>query len=419
MRAPRITDVSRTRLHVPFRERVAPWNALLVSSFGLLDVYRVSTEDPDVVGWGEQLHVETTGMATRPPLSSFRGANPADLLGATNLGMGLQSALYDAVGKTLEVPVHRLLGRQIREHVPLAWWNTKMPAEVLAEEARDAVAAGYLAHKLKARPFFDVYDQVEQVSAVTPPHYTLDLDWNQMLRTVGDAAPVLTELERHERVAIFETPIRQRDLAGYRRLRDKVRRPIVEHFLETPFPMAVAAEAFDGFVSVGFDVADLLRQGTLAAEFGKQVWIQAVGAGLTTALVAHVASVLEAASWPSVTALNTYADDLLTAPLTVAGGLVAVPDGPGLGVAVDEAALAKHEVAEDYEPPSVRRVLTFELPGRRRHYASVAALWHDCLHGNVPAQERGARLSVWTDDGGADFAELYERAERGPVVEGS
>ena len=415
----RITDIERIRLHAPFRERVAPWNALAVTSFGLLDVYRVTTEDPDVVGWGEQLHVETTGMATRPPLTEFRGANPADLLGETNLGLGLQTALYDVVGKTLGVPVHRLLGRQVRDHVPLAWWDTKMPAEVLAAEARDAVAQGYLAHKIKARPFFDVFEQVEQVSAVTPAHYALDLDWNQMLRTVGDAAPVLAELERHERVAIFETPIRQRDLEGYRRLRDKARRPVVEHFLETPFPMAVAAEAFDGFVSVGFDVGDLLRQGTLAAEFGKPVWLQAVGAGLTTALVLHLASVLRAATWPSVTALNTYADDLLASPLRLSGGLVEVPAEPGLGVRVDEAALARYRVAEDYAPPVERRILTVELAGRRRHYPSIAALWQDCLDGNMPVAERGARMSVWVDDGGAEFTQLYRRALRGPVLEGS
>lgn len=418
MPAPAITDVSVIRTHVPFRERVAPWNALLVGGFGLVDVYRVETEDPDVVGWGEQLHEETTGLESRPPLNAFRGRNPAELLGAEGLGLGLQAALYDVVGKTLGVPVYALFGRpRVREWVPLSWWNTKLPPELLAEEARDALREGYLAHKVKARPWFDVYEQVERISAVTPPHYAVDLDWNQLLLAVGDAAPVLRELERYERVAIFETPIRQRDLEGYRRLRDKVSLPVVEHFLETPFPQAVSAEAFDGFVAVGFSVTDLLRQGTLAAEFRKPFWLQAVGTGLTTALVLHLAAVLDHARWPSVTASNTYADDLLTEPLVVRAGCGRVPSAPGLGVTVDEAALDRYRVPDDYALPPVRRVLTFRLDGRQKHYASVGQLWQDCLRGNMPVQERGARLLVRDDDGCADFAELYARAVEAPVLE--
>src|SRR3712207_5661928 len=122
-------------------------------------------------------------------------------------------ALYDVVGKALEVPVYRLLNLpRVREWCPIAWWNTKMPPQVLAEEAQDAVAQGYTAHKFKARPWFDVYAQVEAISSVTPPHYRLDIDWNNMLLNAGNAAPVLAELDTYERVAIYESPIMHHDV---------------------------------------------------------------------------------------------------------------------------------------------------------------------------------------------------------------
>ena len=48
------------------------------------------------------------------------------------------------------------------------------------------------------------------------------------------------------------------------------------------------------------------------------------------------------AQWPSVNCLNNYADDLLGAPLTIQGGGVRVPEAPGLGITLDEAAIERY-----------------------------------------------------------------------------
>lgn len=425
-RMPRVTRVVRQRVRLPFRDRVREWNDLYVAGFAAVDVFRLDTEDTDIVGWGTQLAAETdqTRTTDRPPLDAFAGVNPAQLMATESWGIGFQTAVYDAVGKCADVPLHRLLAMPVvREHVPLAWWNTKSPPELLAEEAADALAEGYLAHKLKARPWFDVYEQVEAISAVTPEWFGLDLDWNQMLLTASNAAGVLAALERYARVRIFETPIRQRDNEGYRRLRDKISLPIVEHFLETPFPLAIAGEAFDGFVVSGLTIGELLRQGLLAGAFNKPCWLQLVGPGPTTALLLHVAAVLENATWPSVSCLNTYAEDLLTEPIRLSGGLAAVPTGPGLGVRVDPEKVARYAVDDeaDYaEPRGPRRVLTMSLPGDRfRQYVSIKQLWQDCLRGNVPPAERGARLDIRADDGSAEFRRTHELASRAPIVAGN
>jgi L-alanine-DL-glutamate epimerase-like enolase superfamily enzyme len=42
---------------------------------------------------------------------------------------------------------------------------------------------------------------------------------------------------------------------------------------------------------------------------------------------------------------NPIGEDLLTAPLHPEGGILRVPDGPGLGIAFDEAKLARHILA--------------------------------------------------------------------------
>jgi len=410
--APRITDVERILLDVPFRDRCRPWNEILVDRFRLIEVVRVRTEDPDIVGYGESLCEPGLGGDGRDLI----GRHPADHAFDDTCGFAVQVALLDVLGQALGVPVHRLFARpQVRDRAALAWWDTKMPAEVLAAEAGDAVGEGYLAHKIKARPFVDVVAQVEAVSKVTPEHYELDLDWNQMLLDVGTAAPVLQRLDGYQRASIYETPIRQRDLDGYARLRTKVAHPVVEHFLETPFPSAVAARAFDGFVVSGYGVTDLLRQGTLAAEFNQRCWIQIVGAGLATALVAHLAAVLPTASWPNVTCVNTYAEDLLVESLPLRDGYLTVPTAPGLGVQVDDDALDRLRV-RSAAPPPPRRILTVSWPGdRRRHYADIHQLWRECLAGAIPAYAEGADLAIRHDDGSSDFAGLYARCRQSPV----
>ena len=174
-------------------------------------------------------------------------------------------------------------------------------------------------------------------------------------------------------------------------------------------------EVCDGFV-VGGGVASILRQGALAAAFEKPFWLQMVGTGLTTTLSAHLGAVLPFAQWPAVNCLNNYSDDLLVEPLTIQGGYVKVPEAPGLGIHVDEEALARYKMESPYEFPRPRLLLSVVWPGGRvMHYSSLRQCWNDCYAGNQPVQERGARMEVHADDGTKAWSELYERTLPGPV----
>lgn len=414
----RVVDIERTVVRIPFVDRCRPWTEINCGQWGVVEVIRLSTNSPDVVGYGETLRHYTPGRVSDAAIAAVLGGNPADFLGRDDLGAGLQMALYDAVGKALGVPAHRLFGPpRVRDRVPIAWWSTKMPAEVLADEAAAAVSAGYTDHKFKARPWFDVYDQVAAVSAATPQNYGLDLDWNEMLLTAGNAIPVLRELARSDRVRIFETPIRFGDLEGYRRIRDAVDRPVADHVKQTPFAAAVRAEAFDGYVLEG-GVATAIRDGLRADAFNKSYWLQFVGPGLTTALAVQLGAVLPGATWPAVTCLNIYTESLLAETQTVHNGYVTVPDGPGLGVTVDESAISRLAMQPPYTVDYPRTLLTVRWPNDRAcTYHDVRALWTDTLAGNMPVAERGARLEIRYDDGSAEFAALVDRAAAGPVRE--
>jgi len=423
----RITDIERIPVRVPFTPRTQKWNALLVWQWQVVEIIRLTT-DAGLVGYGETLPHYTWRRVSDAALERVKGRNPTEFLGDDSLGAGLQMAIYDLVGKALDAPVHRLFNLpKVRDWCPIAWWNTKMGPEDLAKEAQDALAAGYTCHKFKTRPWIDVYAQVEAISAVTPLHYKLDLDWNSMLLNVGNAAPVLQKLDTYERVSIYEGPIPQNDVEGLRELRRKTAHPIALHFGVPPFPTAVQEAVCDGFV-IGGGVANVLRQGALAAEFAKPFWLQLVGAGLVTAFAAHLGAVLPFAQWPAITCLNNYSDDLLVEPLTIQGGYLQTPDGPGLGVEVDEAALSRYKMDPlpdsahlpeqmRYAVEQPRHILSVVWPGGRVvHFANMRDhCWPAFMAGTYPVQEPGVKLEIWDEDGTPEWNDLYARVLQGPV----
>ncbi len=414
----RIAGIDRITLNVPFTPRCQVWNSLLVWKWGIVELVRVET-DTGLVGWGEALlHYGWGGGLTDATIERVKGRPAAGFLGDDSIGAGLQLALYDVVGQALGVPVHALLaGRQVRQRCPIAWWNTKMPPAELAAEAIEAVAQGYTTHKFKARPWIDAIDQVEQIAAVTPDSYRLDIDWNQMLLTAGAAAPLLQTLDAYPQTAIFEAPIPQQDYDGYRQLRSKINTPLAVHWNAAQFIPGL--DVVDGYVVSG-GAEHVLRQGILAAEFNKDCWLQNVGLGLTTAFNTHLGAVLSHARWPAVTALNNYVDDLITDPLVITDGEVTVPTGPGLGVTVDETAVDRFRMEPPYDLPEPRHLLSMVWPsGRVLHFARMQQLWDYSLT-NHHLPERGITLEVHREADAPDpqaWADLYRRALRAPVAD--
>ncbi len=414
----KITDVERIVVAVPFTPRCEKWNIREVYQWRISEVIRLSTNSPDIVGFGETIIHYTFCCVSDESIERVKGGNPADFLGDDSLGAGLQMAIYDVVGKAFGVPVYRLFNLpRVRKWCPISWWNIDFPPEEFAAEAKKALEHGYTSYKIKARPWWDIYEQVKAISEITPNHFKLDLDWNQMLLNAGNATAVLTELDKFEHIAIYESPIMQHDIEGHRQLRQKINHPIALHFANPPFPSVVRNEVCDGFVVSG-GIERILREGQLSAAFEKPFWLQLVGTGLTTTLSLHLGAVLSFAQWPAVNCLNNYADDLIVEPLTIKGGYARVPDGPGLGIEIDEEALIRYRMKPPYKLPVPRQILSVVWSsGHIRHYSGMMQCRNDALGGNVPAQERGVTMDIKLDDGSKDWTDLYTRTKKGPVID--
>jgi L-alanine-DL-glutamate epimerase-like enolase superfamily enzyme len=242
----------------------------------------------------------------------------------------------------------------------------------------------------------------------------LDLDFNGLLVNSGNAIPILRELETFPNVSIFETPIPQGDVEGSVRVRESVSRPIAMHYGNPPIAMALRENVCDGFV-VGGTLSVVKDAGAVLAAHNKPFWLQLVGTGITLALALHLGAVLSHAQWPYITSQENSSEDLLVAPIELVGGYGKVPEGPGLGVEVDEEAIEKYRVAPDfgYEAPSeVYRICWPD--GSCVYYADAVRYRQDFLAGLLPISLRGVRHQVLEDDGSQEFARLRERALERP-----
>jgi L-alanine-DL-glutamate epimerase-like enolase superfamily enzyme len=413
----KITDVERITVHVPFTPRSHIWCAREQYQWGISEVVRVTTDVPDLVGYGETMPHYTWGRVSDEAIARVKGRTPAEFLGDESLGAGLQMAIYDLVGKANGVPVYKLFNLpRVREWCPISWWNVDMSPADFAAEASEAVSKGYTSHKIKARPWWDIYAQVEAISKATPEYYHLDMDWNQMLANASNAIPVLQRLDQMPRVSLYESPIFHHDVEGNRQLRSKISLPIAHHFGNLLFPTVIRDEVCDGFV-IGGGIKSVLQQGLLAAGFDKPFFLQIVGTGITTALSLHLGAVLSHAQWPAVNCMNIYSDDLLATPITIKGGYAKTPDAPGLGIEIDESALVRFKMEPPYEHPPLRLLLAVRWPnGRTRYYGNIMQCWTDAHNGNMPIHEHGARLEYVQNDGSSDWDELQARAQReGPI----
>ena len=99
----------------------------------------------------------------------------------------------------------------------------------------------------------------------------------------------------------------------------------------------------------------------------------------------------------------------------VEAGSSAVPAGPGLGVDVDEERLQRLAALPKTQVP--RFIGITHLPGGHRMYTrSFPSIARQT--GFNEGTTRGIHLEVWEDDGGDDFAAMWQETESGAVWRG-
>lgn len=407
-----IESIERVTLNVPFRDIPARAMAKEVPHWVYSEVLQVKLKS-GVIGFGETMLFYTWKTTSDEIVKEAIGKNAAEMMWRDDLGAGLQIALFDAVAKSLEVPVHALLGTKIYNETPLSWWNIDTSPEDMAAECKLAHQQGYLAYKTKGRPWFDLWAQMEQATKVVPPEFKIDMDFNDTLLDAERGIPILKQFEHYPQVDIWETPIPQSDIAGNSRIVKEMKAKVAMHY-GNPEPFTVFKEqACDGFVLGG--TAQTLMNANAACKIADlPFWLQLTGTGITAAWSLHFGGVLSQAKWPAVNCHQLYTHTLLTEPIVVKNGKATVPDKPGLGFELDQDALAKFRTDKPSARPDPPRMIETTWPDGRRMLLGSHGVLNFILKqanlGNIPYFEHGVTTRFVPNDGSAQWKELYDKA---------
>lgn len=416
-RAFTIREIRRTTVRVPFRE--IPRRAMdrELPHWRYSEIVEVTLASGHV-GRGETLLYYTWGRTGDGDVQRAQGKNAVELMWDDSLGAGLQMALFDAVARAAEVPIHRLLGERVHDKTPLSWWNIDMPAGDMAAECREAHKQGYTAYKTKGRPWFDVWKQCRLVSEAVPESFKLDMDFNDTLLDAERAIPILKDLDAYPQISIYESPIPQSDVAGNKKIREATRAEIAMHYGTPSPPVAWKEKACDGFVVSG-GARSLLERGAFAATVDMPFWLQLVGTDITAAYSLHFGAVLSHATWPAVNCHQLYKHPLLTKPIRVRDGFAEVPDAPGLGYEIDRDAVERFRVEKPQSRPEPKRLIETRWPDGRTMYIAnsgeVNFMLNQAMRGNMPYFQKGVETRLVPDDGSDRWQELYRKARKGPI----
>lgn len=411
----KIVQIELIHLDVPF---TAPTNQHMqywLPHWRISQLCKITLEN-GIVGWGETIPNYTWAKVPDNIADRVVGHEAAELLWHDDLGAGVQMALFDAVGKLLNVPVYQLIGKKLRAWAPISWWAMDMPPQAWAQQCADAVAQGYMSAKLKARTWYDLHAALKAIFEVVPPQFILDLDFNATLDNAANAVKFLSTLESYKQVAMFESPIPQADVAGNVQIRQRINRPVAMHYGSPPIMTTLQQDVADGFVLCA-GAADLLKQAHICEEANKPFWLQLVGTGVTTTWAAHWGAVLSQARWPAITCMNIWESQLIQPAIELRGGFMRVPEKPGLGIELDPAAIEKYRVDYTFVNPPKHVYRYVRANGAVTYYGCSKQELHRAYPDDAqPICEAGSTLEVVADDGSAEFAQLYEAVQNGRTV---
>lgn len=272
--------------------------------------------------------------------------------GAKHAIQALETACWDIVGKAVGQPLHRLLGGKLRSTVPLIGYvYYRVDPKSGHARDRDAGEVVELTHALIERYGFRT---LKKKGGVFPPEEEL-----ATLRALRDAFPrhelrfdpnALWSVEtairigrRLEELALewYEDPVW--GIEGMSRARRDVRIPFATNMCclqLDQLPVAIRAGAFDVELLDLDDWGGLtscIKAAATCETFQIGVGLHSTGeAGIATAVYLHLAASLPSLPHAMDSHYHHQTMDVIAEPHVYVNGEMAVPEGPGIGVEIDE-----------------------------------------------------------------------------------
>lgn len=278
--------------------------------------------------------------------------------GITNTISGISIALWDILGKVTGQPVGRLLGGRYREKVrPYASLLMEEDTKILSDKITNLKELNYRAFKIGWGPFGRVSSALDE-KIVRSARDDIGSDmmlmvdaggsdayWKQGYKWALRTSEMLAEYD----VAWFEEALRPDDIEDFVLLRANSRVPIsggeVLTRRQSFFPW-IEKRAFDIIQPDVTKVGGITEQRRIA-QMAEDYGVRFIPHGWNTAV--GLATDLQFASAFSGTDLieyligSPYVDEIIEKKWVLdKDGYLPIPDGPGLGIALDRGAVEKY-----------------------------------------------------------------------------
>jgi galactonate dehydratase len=340
---------------------------------------RVDT-DEGITGWGEPVvegRAETVRAAVAEMSEALVGEDPLRIEDhwqrLTKAGFyrggpvlssavaGIDQALWDIAGKALGVPVHQLLGGAVRDRVRVySWIGGDEPQEV-ADRARAQIEAGFTAVKMNgsgrmapidtAARTQEVVDRLAAVREAIGPDRDVAVDFHGRM-TGAMSRRILPLLEPLFPLFVEEPTVPEN---GHQ-LRDLVRCSAVPLATgERLYSRWDFREVLEAGVAVAQPdlshaggISEVRRIAAMAEAFGASLAPHcplgpiALAASLQIAFATPILLIQEQSVGIHYHQGNELLDYLLDrSPFNFRGGYATLPTSPGLGIEIDEVAVAR------------------------------------------------------------------------------
>ena len=275
---------------------------------------------------------------------------------------GVDIALWDLKGKILDIPIYQMLGgpyqRQLRVYAN-GWYTNPAHPDQIAEEAKHVVSMGYTA--MKFDPFGKIayttissqesqlaVDRVAAVREAIGPDVDILIEVHARFN-VYTAVELAKRMEQY-RPFWYEEPVSQENVSEMKQVRDRIGIPVATGerlYLKFPFFDLVKNEAADilqpDICNAG-GITELQKIGAMAE--AQHVMMAPHN---TNSAVGTVAELHLDAAMPNFLIQEYHAEFYEPHYFKVIQGLprqeagyVSLPDGPGLGISVDDELLESH-----------------------------------------------------------------------------
>jgi L-alanine-DL-glutamate epimerase-like enolase superfamily enzyme len=345
------------------------------------------TTDEGLVGWGECFR--RARLVAKPAIEQlFRpllvGQDPLDTerlhtamlragaltgpLGSLAVAVaGVDIALWDLKGKALGVPIWRLLGGKVRDRVPVYASSLRrdLTPEREAQRVVELRAQGYRGYKLHGAvpgriddPSDHTVETVIAIRKAVGDDFAIHVDVNGAY-SAARAIAVGRELERLG-VHHFEDPVPPRDYAGQRQVSTALTIPVASgesHFTHFEFRDLILEGQIDilqpDVVKAG-GLTELQRIAVLASAFNKPMTVHNTQPTICTVAHLHFCAVHRHVPYQQEYNIEPVSIrdrwPILTTPLELVDGALTVPNGPGLGIELNEPLVRRLTEMHDIEP---------------------------------------------------------------------